>query len=314
MNLSALLAPAAHDESATSTLDAEPEDEEEQEEDEEKEAAEKTGAVAGRGQRGMARRNARRARGRSRRGGAAARARVVSTRIYGGRRNAVVPSTADNDENNATLEETIQTETEESPKKASQPPVEEETKSEDTQPIPATPEVPEKGTSLPSQNTSGSNVRVSGKHCFCRLSSELDHLSFSQNLARIKARASSGRNRQFPYTDDYVDLDDLEKQSKTSTAAAPVVTPTASTTRKPSRGGRGSATPQKRISLRQQPIDASASPDAKSAKAKDQVDVYEDMDTGGENEEPDLSTSRTAAGRKRKSTTPVAAAASTKRT
>lgn len=88
----------------------------------------------------------------------------------------------------------------------------------------------------------------------------------------------------------------------------------ATTSRKSTRGGRATATPQKRISLRQQPIDASASPEEKSAKSKDQVDVYEDMDTGGENEEPDLSTSRTAAGRKRKSTTPVATASTTKRT
>src|ERR1700728_3217158 len=55
--------------------------------------------------------------------------------------------------------------------------------------------------------------------------------------ARIKARASSGRNRQFPYTDDYVDLDDLEKQSKTPNAPSP---PTTTTGRRSTRGGRSS--------------------------------------------------------------------------
>ncbi len=123
-------------------------------------------------------------------------------------------------------------------------------------------------------------------------------------IARIKARASTGRNRQFPYTDDYVDLDDLEKQAKTS------VTPSPSTGRRSTRGGRSSSAPQKRISLRQQPIDASESPDEETKKQKDTIDIYEQMDTGGENEEPNLSTR--SIGRKRKSTTPVASA-STKR-
>ena len=64
--------------------------------------------------RGVARKNARRARGRR---GAASRARVVNTRIHSGRRQPVVPPTTSNEENNAILEETINTETEESPKK-----------------------------------------------------------------------------------------------------------------------------------------------------------------------------------------------------
>jgi hypothetical protein len=128
--------------------------------------------------------------------------------------------------------------------------------------------------------------------------------SFFFSIARIKARASSGRNRQFPYTDDYVDLDDIEKQSKTPNT-------TTATSRKSSRGGRTSSIPQKRISLRQQPIDASESPDEEIKKPKDHTDVYDQMDTGGENEEPILSTK--TVGRKRKSTTP-AASSLTKRT
>lgn len=117
-------------------------------------------------------------------------------------------------------------------------------------------------------------------------------------IARIKARVSTGRNRQFPYTDDYVDLDDLEKQSK-----APA-TPPPTTGRRSTRGGRSSSAPQKRISLRQQPIDATESPEEKSQNQKTDTDVYEQMDTGGENEEPNVSTR--SLGRKRKSTTPVA--------
>jgi hypothetical protein len=127
-------------------------------------------------------------------------------------------------------------------------------------------------------------------------------------IARIKARASTGRNRQFPYTDDYVDLDDLEKQSKTPNTPPP---PTATTGRRSTRGGRSSSAPQKRISLRQQPIDASESPDEKTKKQKGSTDIYEQMDTGGENEEPNLSTK--TLGRKRKSTTPVASATTKRR-
>jgi len=136
-------------------------------------------------------------------------------------------------------------------------------------------------------------------------------------LARIKARASTGRNRQFPYTDDYVDLDNLEKQAKaTATATAAAATPSPSTTgRRSNRASgttaRSSSTPSKRISLRQQPIDAAESPKEKDSIEKVNADVYEQMDMGGENEQPDLS--RRSIGRKRKSTTPVAST-TTKRT
>ena len=124
-------------------------------------------------------------------------------------------------------------------------------------------------------------------------------------IARIKARVSTGRNRQFPYTDDYVDLDDLEKQSKAAN------TPPPTTGRRSTRGGRSSSAPQKRISLRQQPIDATESPEEKTQTPKNNVDVYEQMDTGGENEEPSLSTR--SIGRKRKSATPVASTTTKRR-
>ncbi|CAF3611257.1 unnamed protein product [Rotaria socialis] len=279
----------------SSTLDTTDKQEEEEadEPEAEEEEIEEPGVVSGRGQRGIPRRTARRARGRR---GGAARARVVSTRLHAGRRNAILPPTVDKESNNTTLEETVNTETEESPKKPSR--IEVERKQNDTQPI--TP-APVEETASTSQANANSNVRVS---------------------ARIKARASSGRNRQFPYADDYVDLDDLEKQSKTPTipaaavttavttaaaatttaAAVAATTPTAG--RKSTRGGRASSASQKRISLRQQPIDVSESPNEKTKKQKDNTDVYEQMDTGGENEEPNLSTR--SIGRKRKSTTPVA--------
>ncbi len=83
----------------------------------EEEETEESTVVSGRGQRGVPRRAARRARGR--RGGGATRARVVSTRIHGGRRHAALPTTNDHEDNNATLEETVNTESEESPKKPS---------------------------------------------------------------------------------------------------------------------------------------------------------------------------------------------------
>lgn len=257
----------------SSTLEtSETQEDELEDEDETDEATVATGTT--RGQRGVPRRAARRARGR-RGGAAAARARVVSTRLHSGRRNAPIPTTNNAEDNNATLEETINTETEESPKKTTTPVVEQKT----------TPATPTEDTSA-----SNSNIRVS---------------------ARIKARVSTGRNRQFPYTDDYVDLDDLEKQVKATTA-----TPSPSTTtRRSNRGGssaRSSSTPQKRISLRQQPIDASESPNEKDSLQKDNTDVYDQMETGGENEEPDLS--RRSIGRKRKSTTPVATTTTTKRT
>ncbi|UJR33850.1 hypothetical protein I4U23_021272 [Adineta vaga] len=244
-------------------------EEEEQEENQEQDGEELSVSV--RGQRGISRRGSRR--GRGRRGGST-RARVVSTRAPSGRRSAasLQPSTNGDDVKNVSLEEIVNTETEELPK-----------------PVVKTPDVERKPTS--SQTDTSSNVRVS---------------------ARIKARASSGRNRQFPYTDDYVDLDDLEKQSKVSSTPQTSVPTTAG--RRSTRGGRSSSAPQKRISLRQQPIDASASSDEKSTKTKDTVDVYDQMDTGGENEEPNLSTR--SIGRKRKSTTPVSSTTpvTTKRT
>lgn len=131
---------------------------------------------------------------------------------------------------------------------------------------------------------------------------------FLVRLARIKARASSGRNRQFPYTDDYVDLDDLEKQTKASAG---------SLTRKSSRGGSGrtSSTSQKRISVRQQAAETNGSPDETTKKTKDQTDADEDMDTGGENEEPvTTETSTTSAvERKRSSATPIASTTNKRR-
>ncbi len=89
-------------------------------------------------------------------------------------------------------------------------------------------------------------------------------------------------------------MDDVEKQSKANTTAT---TPTAG--RKSNRG-RPSASPQKRISLRQQPIDASG-----SSEQKDNTDVYEDIDAVAENKEP----TPKSASRKRKSTTPVSTTA-----
>ena len=99
-------------------------------------------------------------------------------------------------------------------------------------------------------------------------------------------------------------MDDLEKQSKTVNAAANA------TNRKSTRSGRGSTTPQKRISLRQTPAETSESPDTKSGKHKGPTDPYEDMDTGGENEEPMIGLREASIGRKRKSMTPVSSVAS----
>ena len=127
------------------------ESEENQLAEEEEEEPEESLAVAGRSQRGLPRRAARRARGR--RGGAAARARVVSTRIHGARRNAAVPSSIDNDVNNATLEETVNTETEDSPKKVAKTPDVEQKPTEETS-------AGEPAAS--SQTDAGSNVRASG--------------------------------------------------------------------------------------------------------------------------------------------------------
>jgi hypothetical protein len=108
-------------------------------------AEEESALVSGRG---VARKNVRRARGRR---GAAARARVVSTRIHGGRRQPILPPTIANEGTNTTLEETVNTETEESPKKSN-----------------LTPEIKEKkSTVVPnkesSQTNTSSNVRISGK-------------------------------------------------------------------------------------------------------------------------------------------------------
>ncbi|CAF1322742.1 unnamed protein product [Adineta ricciae] len=258
-----------------------PESEENQQEDEAEEGEETSSSTPA--QCGISRRGSRR--GRGRRSGSI-RGRPASTRTPSTRRSGNLQQSTNDEVNSAPPEESVDTEAE---KAAKTPDVEQKpnelksnTSISDTQPA---------DDSASSQTNTGSNIRVS---------------------ARIKARASSGRNRQFPYTDDYVDLDDLEKQSKSSSTPQ---TPAPTTTgRRSTRGGRSSSAPQKRISLRQQPIDASESPDEKSAKTKETTDVYDQMDTGGENEEPDLSTR--SIGRKRKSLTPVTSTASntTKRT
>jgi len=150
------IAAPASEEGPTLTIDTGENQQEEGEEEEEEETVE-SAPVSGRGQRGVPRRAARRARGRR---GGATRARVVSTRLHGGRRNAILPSTIDNEDNNATLEETVNTETEESPKKSTtttKTPVVEQ------KPIASAPTTPAGETSSPSQINSGSNVRVSGK-------------------------------------------------------------------------------------------------------------------------------------------------------
>ncbi|CAF4399027.1 unnamed protein product, partial [Rotaria sordida] len=71
------------------------------------------------------------------------------TRIHGGRRNVTVPPAIDNQNNNTTLEETVNTETDESPQKLN-----------DAQPISPT---PAEETSSPNQTNTNSNIRVSGK-------------------------------------------------------------------------------------------------------------------------------------------------------
>ncbi len=245
--------------------------------DVEEETEESTPMSSGRG---VARKNVPRARGRR---AAAARVRVVSTRIHGGRRNPILPPTIDTEENNATLEETVSTETEESPKKTIATPKVEEKKSKKSETV------------TPSQINTDSNVRVSGKRVF--VITEIELIDFFQ-IARIKERVSTGRNRQFPYTDDYVDLDNIEKQSKANT------TTTTTTPGRKSNRGRPSASPQKRISLRQQPIDAS-----ESLAQNDKTDIYDKIDTVAEKKEP----TPQAAGRKRKSTTPVSAVATKKK-
>lgn len=115
-------------------------EEAEEEIDETTEETADTATSTTRGQRGVPRRAVRRARGRR------AGARVVSTRLHAGRRNAPIPKTNSIEDNNATLEETVNTEAEESPKKI------------------ATPVVTEAKTT-PSTSTD-SNIRVSGKFKF----------------------------------------------------------------------------------------------------------------------------------------------------
>ncbi|CAF1294111.1 unnamed protein product [Rotaria sordida] len=217
--------------------------------------------------RGVARKNVRRARTR-RGGGTTTRARVISTRLHGGRSHPILPPIIDNQGNNTTLEETVSTETEETPKKTN---LTSEIKSK-------TPKKTGIMTPIEQSNQTNipSNIRVS---------------------ARIKERTSSGRNRQYPYTDDYVDLDDLEKQSKAHTTTT---TTTITTPGRKSNRGRSSTASQKRINLRQQPIDV-----AESSEPKDTKNVYEQIDTVTENKEPISKTSP----RKRKSTTPVIAVA-----
>lgn len=143
--------------------------------------------------------------------------------------------------------------------------------------------------------------------------SRYNDLSVISLLARIKERASSGRNRQFPYTDDYVDLDDLEKQSKanhnksSSTTPAATTTTSTATNRKSSGRERASASPQKRESTRPKVNEKSKSP----TKAN-KTDVYDQMDVV-----PEINTTSSTTplnNRKRKSvTTPVTTANANKR-
>lgn len=130
----------------------------EEAEEGEEEGAEEPVVGTGRGQRGIPRRNARRARGR--RGGAAARARVVSTRLHAGRRNAVASIAVENESINATLEETVNTEAEETPKRRSRAPA--TPKALETQPTQPVTTAPAEETSSPNQANAASNVRVSG--------------------------------------------------------------------------------------------------------------------------------------------------------
>lgn len=156
-----LIATPVAGEVSPSTLDIEEnqprEPEAEGENEEGDEEVEESAPVSGRGQRGVPRRAARRARGRAR--GGATRARVVSTRLHGGRRNVALPTTNSAEDNNITLEETLTTETEESPKKPTSkvttPVVEQKS-------VPTTPATPVDETQPSSQPTSGSNIRVSG--------------------------------------------------------------------------------------------------------------------------------------------------------
>ena len=145
-----MIASSVPDEEPSSTVDTSEIQDDEEGGDETEESA----PTSGRTQRGVPRRAARHARGRR---GGAARARVVSTRIYGGRRNASVPAATNSEDNNATLEETVTTETEDSPTKATATAV--ERKSSEIKPDTST-QADE--TSATSQTNSGSNIRVSG--------------------------------------------------------------------------------------------------------------------------------------------------------
>jgi hypothetical protein len=73
-----------------------------------------------------------------------------------------LPSKIDDEGNNATLEETVNTETEESPKKSIKT-SDVEQKSNETKATIPPPVTPADNTSLPSQIDSAGNVRVSGK-------------------------------------------------------------------------------------------------------------------------------------------------------
>ena len=264
----------------------------EEEGEEEGEGEESSPNASARPRRGVARKNARRARGRR---GAAARARVLSTKIRGTRRQAQPTTTTTTTDNDATLEETVTTEPEESPKKSApvtpevketrskKTPVKEQKKDDDDPPA----------TTEPATTTSASTVRVSGR--ISSSPSSPDRHEMSIRLARIKERASTGRHRPFPYADDYVDLDDLEKQSKATSSKA-ASTPN----RKSAARERTSKSPAKArgASGRDQPVEETK---------EEKVDVYDQMDTI-----PQIDTSSNP--RKRKSVgTPVASAAANKR-
>jgi hypothetical protein len=139
-------------------------EEEEEEEEEAKEPVDTCETAPSRSQRGVPRRNARRARGR--RVGAAVRTRVVSTRIYGARRNAIQPVNNDKETHNETLEETIQTESDESPMKTT-PALSSKVETESNEGQTATPivaaSVNETTSTSTIENNASSNIRVSGK-------------------------------------------------------------------------------------------------------------------------------------------------------
>ena len=138
--------------SLSSTLDTEEQDQDEELEEEE------SATGPSHAPRGVPRKNARRARGRR---VAGARARVVTKRLHGGRRNPVPPSTIDND---ATLEETINTDSEEPPMQS--------TAASELEQKPSAAESKIDTTAVTANGTS--TVRVSGNRAFVSL---LTHLS-----------------------------------------------------------------------------------------------------------------------------------------